>query len=424
MMRLDQRVIEALKEPICDNCLGRTVGNLLSGMTNEQRGKIIRGYVAFLLDSGEKLNVYNPNFYGTKFRNLKEDIEKPGKCEICQNFFLEKVDDLAKSAAKKLHGIEFSDFLVGSVPSNEMQNAEEKLWNRIGIDYVELIKSEINRELGKKIEKLTGKKFSMKDPDVVILFDLKKNEIRVQPKSLYISGGYQKLVRGISQTRWLCSNCGGKGCVDCAGEGKRYKHSVQEVIGKPLVKATDGKDHAFHGSGREDVDARCLDYRPFVLEVIKPKKRKINLKKVEAAINRSGKVKVSSLKFSDKNYVRKIKADKHDKTYSAEIEFEKPFDRKLLPKIKSLKGVVISQQTPTRVKHRRADLLRKRGVKEISYKVLGKKKMRIVVRGQAGLYIKELISGDDGRTRPSIAELLSDKVKKIVLDVIKIHKVR
>lgn len=424
MLDIDQRIVEALKEPICDNCLGRTVGNLLSGMTNQQRGKAIKTYIAFALDSGAKLNVYMPNFHGIKFRNMKGGEEKPAKCEICQDFFLGRIDELAQSVAAKLKDAEFSDFVVGSVPSDEMQRREEKVWDRIGIDNVETIKSEINRELGKRIEKLTGKSFDLDDPDVVILVDLKKDEIKIHLKSLYIAGGYKKLVRGISQTRWICSNCNGKGCIECGGEGKRYKNSVQEFIGKPLKKAAEGKDHAFHGSGREDVDARCLDYRPFVLEVVKPKKRKIDLRKIEKEINRSGKVEVSKLSFSDKEYVRKIKADRHDKTYSAEVVFEKPFDRKLLPKIKTLKGAVIAQQTPTRVKHRRADLLRRRGVKEISYKVLGGKKLRIVVKGQAGLYIKELISGDNGRTKPSVSELLNDKVKKILLDVIKIHPVK
>ncbi len=423
-MKLEERIVEVLKQSICDNCLGRTLGNLLSGLTNEQRGKIIRTYIAFVLDSGEKLTVYMPNFYGFKFRNLKIEIEKPVKCEICQNFFLEKIDEVVKTAANKLKGVEFSDFVVGSIPSNEMRNAEEKLWEKIGIDYVEPVKSEINREVGKRIEKLTGKKFNLKDSDAVILIDLKKNETRIQLRSLYISGGYQKLVRGIPQTRWMCTNCNGKGCVECKGEGKLYKTSVQEIIGKPLLKVADGKDHALHGAGREDIDARCLDYRPFVLEIVKPKKRKFDLRKIEKLINKSGKVKVNDLKFSDKEYVRKIKSDRRDKTYSAEVEFEKIVEKKLLPKVKSLKGAIISQQTPTRVKHRRADLLRKRGVKSISYKILGRKKIRFVIRGEAGLYVKELVSGDEGRTRPNIAELLNNKVKRIVLDVVKIHAVK
>lgn len=422
-MKFEERIIEALKEPICDNCLGRSFGMLLSGMTNEDRGNVFRRYVAFLLDSGEKIDVDNSNFHGIKFKNAKISSGSPKKCSVCQNFFLEKIDDAAKKAAEKLRGVEYSTFVIGSIPSDEMKIAEEKLWNRVGIDYVEMMKAEVNREVGKRLEKITKKKFELDDPDAVILIDMNRNEVRVRMKSLYIAGGYKKLVRGIPQTRWICMECMGKGCVECKGEGKRYKTSVQEIIGEPSVKAADGDDHAFHGSGREDIDARCLDYRPFVIEVVKPHKRKIDLKKLEKAINKSPKVKVRGLKFSDKENVRKIKADRHDKTYEAEVDFEKDVDKKLLPKVRSLKGAVIAQQTPTRVKHRRADIMRKRGVKSISYKVLGKRKVKFVIRGEAGLYIKELISGDEGRTEPNIAGIIGNKVRRIYLDVKKVWPV-
>jgi tRNA pseudouridine synthase 10 len=67
--------------------------------------------------------------------------------------------------------------------------------------------------------------------------------------------------------------------------------------------------------------------------------------------------------------------------------------------------------------------MRKRIVKEISWKLMGKKKCVFRIRAQSGLYIKELITGDQGRTNPNISELISNKPKKIKLDVIKIHKV-
>jgi tRNA pseudouridine synthase 10 len=423
-MKLGERIIEAMKEPICDNCLGRTIGNLLSGMTNLERGKVARLYAAFLIDSGERLNIHMPNLHGFKFRSFKGSTEGPTKCDICSGFFPEGVEMWARKAAGKAEGYEFSSFVVGSAPTDDMLNREEELWNRTGIDYVEPIKSEINREVGKKLEKLLGKKFDMKDPDIVFFLDMKKGEVRIQVKSLFILGEYQKLVRGIPQTRWMCAGCGGKGCVECKGEGKKYKTSVQEIIGKPICAQAGGKDHIFHGSGREDIDARCLGWRPFVLEVLKPRKRKIDLKKAERQIAKSGKVKVRKLSFSDKKTVRKIKSDRHDKTYFASVEFEQKIDKKLLPSLRSLKGRSISQQTPSRVVHRRADLTRKRSVLEISYKQKGPRSLDVTIKGNAGLYIKELISGDGGRTKPSVAELLNNKVKRIVLDVIKIHPVK
>ena len=374
-----------------------------------------------LLDSGEKIEVDKSNFHSFKFRNFKMKSSKKNECYMCKNFFDDKINDVVKTALKKLNNLEYSSFLVGSIPTNEMKRHEEKVWEDVGAENVELIKAEINREIGKRIEANVKKPFDS-DGDVIILIDLKKDDIKLRVKSLFVKGGYKKLVRGIPQTRWICLDCHGKGCVKCKGEGKMYKTSVHEIIGKPLKKAADGKDHSFHGSGREDIDARCLDYRPFVLEVVKPKKRKIDLRKMQKEINKSKKVNVSKLEFSDKKHVRSIKDGGHDKTYSVDVDFEKEVDKKLLPGVKKLAGKTIRQQTPTRVKHRRADILRKRGVRSISVKSMGKKKLRLVVRGESGLYIKELVHGDEGRTKPSIAELLNNKVKKIVLDVLKIHK--
>ena len=160
---------------------------------------------------------------------------------------------------------------------------------------------------------------------------------------------------------------------------------MKEIIEKPFLKATRGRKSDFHGGGREDIDARNLGYRPFVIEVLKPLKRKIDLKKIGKQVNKSKKVKVRGLKFSDKEVVRKIKSQKIDKTYSAEVEFENEIDRKKLKLLKILEKEKIRQQTPTRVVHRRADKLRTRYVKKISHKILGRKKMRLTITGESGL---------------------------------------
>ncbi|MEM5829377.1 MAG: tRNA pseudouridine(54/55) synthase Pus10 [Candidatus Aenigmatarchaeota archaeon] len=422
-MKFEERVIEILKDGfVCDNCLGRFFAELLSGFSNKERGRILRNYLAFLIDSGEKVEVDLSNFYGIKFRNVKLEIKEPKSCRICQNFFEKEIDEIAKKVVEELRGIEFETFLIGSVPRDEMENEEEKIHEKIGIDFSELTKSEINRELGKRIEKLTGKAFSLKNPDVTIVVNLKTGKIKKEIRSLFVYGKYKKLVRGIPQSKWVCPRCKGKGCVECKGRGKLYPTSVQEIIEKPLLKAAKAKKSAFHASGREDIDARCLDGRPFVIELVKPMKRRIDLKKMEKEINKSRRVKVSGLRFVDKSFVIKLKTEKSDKTYLAEVDFEKEIDKEKLKELKKLEGQFIFQKTPSRVLHRRADKMRKRIVKKISWKVLGKKKCIFKIRTQSGLYIKELISGDDGRTQPNIAELISNKPKKIKLDVIKIHR--
>lgn len=395
-----EKLLEILKNDVCDNCLGRQFGMLGHGLTNIERGKTLRHFASKL---------------------TKSKLKEPDTCKLCNNFFRDRINKLAISIVKKINEIEFDTFLVGTILSNEIAKRQDELWEKVGVEDVESIKSEINRELGKKIEKLTKKKFDLRNPEVIILVDLIKDIIKLQVRSLYIFGKYQKLVRGIPQTKWICPKCRGKGCTYCKGEGKLYKTSVQEEIERQFLKETKSKKSYFHGSGREDIDARNLDWRPFVIEMARPLKRKINLKKIEKIINKSKKVKVRVLKFVQKDLIKKIKFAQIDKTYLAVVDFTKAIDKKKLKLLKSIIKEPIMQQTPSRVVHRRANKMRKRLVKSISWKILGKKKLELKIKAQSGLYIKELISGDESRTRPNISEILENKVKKIILDVVKIH---
>ena len=81
----------------------------------------------------------------------------------------------------------------------------------------------------------------------------------------------------------------------------------------------------------------------------------------------------------------------------------------------------INQRTPQRVMHRRADLLRRRNVKSLQTKYVNSKKFLLTVKTDAGLYVKELVSGDEGRTKPSISELLNQKCTCKDLDVVNIE---
>ena len=421
-MKVVEIAVAAMREGyICDHCLGRLYANLLTGMTNRERGKIVRRFIALLTDSGEKIKIDDSNLIGIKLRNVRLEKKEVGKCKICGNFFEEKIDDLVEKIVEEVKDIEFDTFLIGSIPTDEMLKNEEKIWEMVGVEYVESIKSEINREIGKKVRKILGKTHESKVPDVSIIVDLKRYRIKVGIRSLYIYGEYKKLKRGIPQAKWLCPNCRGKGCRKCKGTGKLYRTSVQEIIEKPLLKVTKGERTKFSGMGREDIDARCLDYRPFVIEVVKPKVRKIKLKEIERKINKSKMVKVRKLKFVTKDVIRRIKSARVDKTYRAIVTFKRKIDPKKLAKLRELVKEPIMQKTPLRVIHRRADKLRKRRVRSISWKILGKRKLELKIRGETGLYIKELINGDKGRTKPSVAEILENDVKDIKLDVVKIH---
>jgi tRNA pseudouridine synthase 10 len=56
----------------------------------------------------------------------------------------------------------------------------------------------------------------------------------------------------------------------------------------------------------------------------------------------------------------------------------------------------------------------------VKVKVLSPKKVEMKIRCQGGLYVKELVTGDDGRTTPSVSELLKNRAKPIKLDVLNV----
>ncbi|MBU0530409.1 MAG: tRNA pseudouridine(54/55) synthase Pus10, partial [Nanoarchaeota archaeon] len=243
-----------------------------------------------------------------------------------------------------------------------------------------------------------------RNPEIIALVDLDANKIEIQISSLFISGGYKKLKRGMPQTKW-----------------DMYKETVEDIIAKPVMTSTKGEEHAMHAAGREDIDALCLDWRPFVLEIKRPKTRSIDLKKMAARINKTGKVKVNSLKYSDRKQVIHVKEMRNDKEYRALVELEKEVTEKDLKKLSQLQ-TTIKQKTPQRVLHRRANKTRNRKVKSIKWKKIKKKTVEMIIKGEAGLYIKELVTGDNGRTTPSASGLLKIGAKVKELDVIKIYK--
>jgi tRNA pseudouridine synthase 10 len=351
--------------------------------------------------------VDHSNFCGFEFRINTEFLPSERKeCSLCNDLF-EELDEYSEKAVKRLDGIEFKTFLVGSLVPDEISQKEEELWEVSGIEFVESIKFDLNRELRKRLSYSTKKPYDFNNPDVTILFDFTKKEVEIKINSLYILGYYKKLSRGIPQSKW--------------GTPGKYKTSVQEIVAKPIVKITRGRDNAFHGSGREDIDARCLDWRPFVIEIIDPGVRSVSLKDLEKKVNQSKKVKVKLLKPTDKTIVRRIKSESGDKTYKVTVVFSKPVEKKDLRRLKGLIGV-ISQRTPIRVSHRRADLVRKRLVKELRYRQINKKTIELTVKVSSGLYVKELVHGDEGRTKPSVAEALNVDAKPKNLDVIKIER--
>ncbi|RLG13512.1 MAG: tRNA pseudouridine(54/55) synthase Pus10 [Candidatus Nanohalarchaeota archaeon] len=403
---------------VCDNCLGRQFAQLLSGYTNKDRGKAIRLILAMQAElDDEKISAVN--FSGLTFRNKKIKSEK-ATCCVCEGLF-ENLPKISKKILKEIHDLEYDTFHIGVRLSDSLLKNEESLWETSGIDTTESIKKELTREIGKLIQKKTKKEVDLKTPNIVILLNLDKNAIELTINSLYIYGRYKKYVK-IPQTKHYCPYCHGNGCDKCNWRGLTYDTSVQQLIAEPILEATGGIDTKFHGQGREDIDVLCLGWRPFVIEVIEPAKRQLNLKKLKTTINKTckDKIEIDSLRYSTKKELQNLKSIHPDKTYLLTLKPKKQIKEKDLEKLNALIGT-ITQQTPNRVKHRRADIQRKRKIYSVKYIKTKDNILKVELKTQAGLYIKELATGDDGRTEPSINALLATEIEVLDLTVLKVY---
>lgn len=388
--------------PICDHCLGRQFAQLSTGMDNYQRGRAI--HIAIHLA-----------------RNTP--LEEEEDCWVCNNLF-KALDVWADLALEALKEYEYSSFLVGTEITGLLAENEELLWEVSGGLHAEPLKSELNREVGKLIQKETGKEVNFNRPDIVIMLSLEGEKVKLQTNSLFIYGRYLKLARGIPQTRWHCRTCRGEGCEECNYTGKMYPTSVEELIGEPIIKTFNASDMILHGCGREDIGARMLgNGRPFVAEVKNPVKRNADLEILGEEINShcDDKVRVHRLAYADKSMVELVKTVKADKVYRLKILLDdKIKPEKIIYALEKLSGACIEQGTPTRVMHRRSDLVRKRKVHRMKLAGLENDVLEIDVRCEGGLYVKELVSGDGGRTTPSLQGLLETNAEVMELDVMRV----
>ncbi|SEW03694.1 tRNA pseudouridine(54/55) synthase Pus10 [Natrinema salifodinae] len=413
--------------PVCDSCLGRPFADRSFGLTNAERGRALRTTVALADDE-------------------PYEADDPADCWVCEGY-CGTFDAVAETIVDALDGVDFDTYQVGTRVPPLVEENERLVREDAGLepDVGESIKREVNREVGRRVGAKTGTEVDFDRPDVLAVVDLEGfdplealdsesvtgHAVDVQINPAFVYGRYRKLERDIPQTEWPCRECGGSGvqlgddgeepCDYCGGSGYMYDTSVEQVVRPHVVDAMDGDEGTFHGAGREDVDARMLDEgRPFVLEVKRPRVRDPDPAELEREINEAanGSVEVEGLRLATYEMVERVKEHDASKRYRADVEFADPIDEAdFEAALEELSGTTVEQYTPQRVDHRRAGLTRERTVHEIDGDLETPTAAEVRLHGEGGLYVKELISSDDGRTEPSLAGLLETDAEVTALDV-------
>ena len=383
---------------LCPECFGRAFGRHGHGLTNPERSERV----------SSALGTPGPT--------------ATSECALCRGLF-HRWDVWVARCRAAADGLEWHRFACGSRWDPEILAHEESIWAEVGSAWGESARGAFNRELGKRIEEATGAAGSPERPEVVLLADLPTGRAEVTILPLYLEGRYRKFDRTLPQTRWPCRRCRGRGCETCQGTGKTYSESVEELVAAPVLEVTRGRGTRFHGMGREDIDARMLGRgRPFVLEILEPKLRTIEVGALEAEVARrtGGRVEVNGLRLADGARVVAVKEASPEKSYRVEV-LGASSEAKINEALTLATGRAIAQRTPTRVAHRRSDRVRPRRIVSARLEAVGDGRFTLELRAEAGTYIKEWVEGDGGRTDPNLAQLLGVVLRVDHLDVLEIH---
>ena len=291
----------------CNSCLGRLGGKRSYQQNNEISGQQIRDSIS---EGNQRLI------------NIREEIPL---CPFCENLF-EEVDLLTDVIEDALQGYNVQKLQIGArFPKDQIEHEEgiRKQYAAGGSDALKpsLVKS-ISTLLGERLNKV---EIVNDKPDILALIDVLTLTVTLDIRSAYIYGRYKKHERGIPQTRWPCRACKGRGCAKCNDTGQQYPSSVQDLIGNPMIEFFEGREHAFHGMGREDIDVRCLGRgRPFVLEIKEPKRWDIDYEDAMKIVNEqaNGSIEITDVRKSNRSEVVRIKDTPAEKSYTIRFRVE------------------------------------------------------------------------------------------------------
>jgi tRNA pseudouridine synthase 10 len=250
-------------------------------------------------------------------------------------------------------------------------------------------------------------------------------EFSAESMPVYVCGSYLKLSRDVSQSP-----------SEILAE-----RSIQDILADALrttiPHALDEAEFALSAAGREDVDVRMLgNGRPFVLTLRNMRLKRLFTDAELAQVSRllasanDPPVLVHSPHIGSESSMAAIKESEttHAKRYRCVVYTAVPFAQSELDAILStVHDLAVLQDTPIRVMHRRTVATRPKTLHKVHAQLFpgflstatAKSHWCLVdLECGSGMYVKEWVHGDFGRTRPSLGDLLGCKTSILQLDVL------
>jgi len=353
---------------ICEHCIGRLFAKKMGSTSNQLLGKKIKN-----------------RLHSKSSKN----------CYICKGI-LSNLQLIVNKMMEKSSDYRFSTFVIGAILKPSVNDKDDLIRSKFKLQGIDSVKTAITKELSKKFSKKTKKKIDFLYPDLTFTFNFKDDSCEVRTKTLFLFGRYIKKNRGFPQKQPTCSNCKGKGCLQCDRHGFSKFTSVENTISKFLFNKFSGTQTKITWFGGEDKNSLVLgNGRPFFAKLSNPKTRTSRLQK---------KYDLDELEIHNLKIISKIPKQviPFRSTIELSIQSEQNLTQKKLEHLKTLKNTPITiNETPNK--------RNQKYIYKIKFKKFSPKSFSIWITADGGLPIKRFVEGNN--VHPNLSELLGTKCR-------------
>ena len=156
-------------------------------------------------------------------------------CSICKGI-LSNLPLIVERMIEKSAEYEFSTFVVGAILKPSITDRDDILRSKFKLQGIDSVKTSITQHLAKKFAKKSKTKIDFLYPDLTFTFNFKNDSCEIKSRNLIFQGRYLKKSRGLPQKQTSCTNCKGKGCLECSYHGITQFNSVEGKIAKFLFE--------------------------------------------------------------------------------------------------------------------------------------------------------------------------------------------
>jgi len=412
LLEAAEKILE--RYPLCDRCLGRLFAGLGAGLSNLERGRAIKLLLAMGLHEEAsrdpqgargRLELYSANAgepFATLYRRIYgQDPPKQVPCYICGGRVEELIGHWVKRVGEVLRGMGYTRFILGVKPPEGSPEAEEEVARAFSLQHWESIKNELKREIGKGVMRAYGFVPDFDDPEVMLVLDIPRSSIEAVIPSLTLNARLVKLVRGYSVRR----RPGGRSIEDLASKSLS---SLGEGVSISIA-VRDTSRYRILGGG-------CYT----VIEIRSPKPGRRDIAEAMKALNSSPNAYMVEVMGRGRRRDAEELAGRVKRiVYRIYIYSDREVGPGDLEKLRSSSPIVFEQRTPERI-------LRRGGVEraipgelrvEAAYPI-SRNTFELVVATGSRVYIEEAVTGDNGRTRPSISSILGAGLTPLEVDIL------